>query len=1496
MGGGIGRIFTTFGSAVVAGLSPGNSVGNSTWLVFGRNTVFTRQFRGYASYTETTPYPARDAGNPFRLTFSSGGVFYSAPVYRVWNDTLLEVEAILNPPAIANASAVPFSLGTPLGSGALAFGDLSEEVILPGSGAKEQLTVVCVTSAGARVSNASAAGACKFAKELKAGYLLVANFSGGAPVVRVITSVVSDVELTVDADFLQSAVLLGGVLPWSGATAGAAGWSVAAAGAWTYVACPPRVGKRANGAGNIESSWQQGAWSSAALTSAAEATAAAALAVDSYTVTAGNLLTASGGATGSAHRIVGRGTRFASQFGASTVWAAAASGGYFNQGPYVSVQINGDWETQKVSSLGASAGGYNEYFAILENSFSEPLLKLTPFVWYTMLTPGTGRVRSYGKRLVSEEWAAIEPWNGTSPAPPGAQYSTSGYAGKSRFLTQLRTGFSITACGQTRTVNSIQSDVELTVDRPFSNGNREFFPGANSTAGAYSLSVRGLSRSLPLWPRGVTVQVLVVLPGTAATARFKYNVWWKTFMRTDDGDGDALDDGCPGYVVGAAGSVLGTNTTACSALSMTTSSWFNLQDNGLAQALNVYLKWSSSANFVAGDEWRLHVGDIANCPWLISREGERYMHDDNANPPVCYNHGKCLPISSAAQTSADAAMRPAAQGLGLLVSSASGTVTSTAANSQQSSFLQTLGAGDIVRMVSPTVTNATDEGQYLDMRVSQVLSNTSFLTDSLVTFSGRNYSILKCAAGRRYDSSTGVHDLTASPSATAAGTSRGLVGDSNPGAYLPHPELGFYQTWSYKYCEVDPGCCGFRVASVVSPQAFAYYTVKPDHGNYNLRVATFTVNDNLDMYTRRDDRGRPDMTSYDSTSVRESVPWAIDQDQSTFACAAGNLGLGVAALGVATSAAAPTTLSLTSNSSSAYASALGAPSVSATSPACTAWTLGIMGDNKYPQTVGASEYSAQVALEFNFEGFACADSVAGEDATGLTGDPSHRTRCIESGLRFVRDADAVASQAAGNDTAWVVRLTESMRRAGSSFVPWSATTGPSYPMAQRSGALWWNRKVHLQDGFESNFVFQVTDPTQCGGADKICDGADGFAFVITNDARQETASSRSNDGWDCYPAAAGTSGDTGRNGCDPNTFTSSAAYGATLPSGLIGCPADGLGYGNSKKSSTVNYFGAWQECQLGLRKSLAVEFDLFYNVERRDPKQGIQHWWINATEYISYNDNHLGVFSTTEPFYASQPWGASQSMLLALHSDDENGAHYGSTPSVPTLADFQPHNVKVRYTRGWTTERQGSGQVLTSSVSSADGDRRLLVGDANTRFRSELRTGFEFGYADRVKANVKVKLLRDATNASAQAASVAGALFADDGVAVRVTQVLDDFNAYLEETSLAGATSAEQQARVVLQPAFKPSQATLSDYWIIKEYPGEIQVFIDDMDRYAFQVAVEDRDLAKILDGDGNAYIGFTASTGSRGFSLAGYDPEEVHQTHDLLAWNFCNRPGCVPY
>ena len=61
-----------------------------------------------------------------------------------------------------------------------------------------------------------------------------------------------------------------------------------------------------------------------------------------------------------------------------------------------SLQINGDWETQRVVALGTTP--YDEYDAVLENSFSEPLLRTTPWQWYTMLTPVRAR-RSLALRV-----------------------------------------------------------------------------------------------------------------------------------------------------------------------------------------------------------------------------------------------------------------------------------------------------------------------------------------------------------------------------------------------------------------------------------------------------------------------------------------------------------------------------------------------------------------------------------------------------------------------------------------------------------------------------------------------------------------------------------------------------------------------------------------------------------------------------------------------------------------------------------------------------------------------------------------------------------------------------------------------------------------------------------------------------------------------------------------------------------------------------------------
>ena len=149
----------------------------------------------------------------------------------------------------------------------------------------------------------------------------------------------------------------------------------------------------------------------------------------------------------------------------------------------MTVEINGDLETQRVAELG-TVGSYAEYFLLLENSFSEPLLMHTHFNWYTMLLPGYGKIRSYGRRVVSEAWSNRE------FSSMYGEGRTQGLYGNTRFLTQLRTGYYITACGQTRQINSIQSDVEMTIDRPFTLGNREFHPISGTDAEASDLHVR----------------------------------------------------------------------------------------------------------------------------------------------------------------------------------------------------------------------------------------------------------------------------------------------------------------------------------------------------------------------------------------------------------------------------------------------------------------------------------------------------------------------------------------------------------------------------------------------------------------------------------------------------------------------------------------------------------------------------------------------------------------------------------------------------------------------------------------------------------------------------------------------------------------------------------------------------------------------------------------------------------------------------------------------
>ena len=191
MVGGIGKV-KLLGTPSTA--SPGQPPPNR--VIIGQNTRFTKQFRGYSSFDQGG-YQMGE--NPFKIVVVVS-TEYTLEVVRVYNDTYMEVkDHQVNIP-----DYIPFTLGTPRGRGALKYGDSTKEVILPNSQSREQLTIVCAKSYSASTVNDT--DACKFTKELKVGYWLVLDKT--SPVQhRVITSIKSDYELTVDADFsLGSAV------------------------------------------------------------------------------------------------------------------------------------------------------------------------------------------------------------------------------------------------------------------------------------------------------------------------------------------------------------------------------------------------------------------------------------------------------------------------------------------------------------------------------------------------------------------------------------------------------------------------------------------------------------------------------------------------------------------------------------------------------------------------------------------------------------------------------------------------------------------------------------------------------------------------------------------------------------------------------------------------------------------------------------------------------------------------------------------------------------------------------------------------------------------------------------------------------------------------------------------------------------------------------------------------------------------------------------------
>jgi len=268
---------------------------------------------------------------------------------------------------------------------------------------------------------------------------------------------------------------------------------------------------------------------------------------------------------------------------------------------------------------------------------------------------------------------------------------------------------------------------------------------------------------------------------------------------------------------------------------------------------------------------------------------------------------------------------------------------------------------------------------------------------------------------------------------------------------------------------------------------------------------------------------------------------------------------------------------------------------------------------------------------------------------------------------------------------------------------------------------------------------------------------------------------------------------------------------------------------------------------------LAVEFDTWNNLKLHDPKQGVSRWWINATEFVGYNDNHVAIFS-------------SNSQMQSDHAMNE---HFAATPSIPNLADGKNHTVKIKY---WP-QLLDPGKETDGSYYRTDWKKR---GDVHT-------------------------------------------------------------------SNIATCGDCED----INTPTKYPSPDNCASCKMMNSKPGNFAVFIDDMKRPVLQTSISlrkssisesdicydlDRDRC-VLDELGNAYIGFTASTGgerahgrnawkghpttagnsdygqgtwdhlpySASSSLTASAVENAEkmlgaaQNHEILNWKFCNYIGCVP-
>jgi hypothetical protein len=205
---------------------------------------------------------------------------------------------------------------------------------------------------------------------------------------------------------------------------------------------------------------------------------------------------------------------------------------------------------------------------------------------------------------------------------------------------------------------------------------------------------------------------------------------------------------------------------------------------------------------------------------------------------------------------------------------------------------------------------------------------------------------------------------------------------------------------------------------------------------------------------------------------------------------------------------------------------------------CTPIWVGIWG---LPTAGTIAAYELSSYFEMNFATFACSESSA----------TSASAKCNATGLLQLGHA-TFDNDLRDENNAVVMRLT------------------PELPT--QSGAVWWQRKVHIENGFETSFRFKIS--SACIESDVTeCDTGDGFAFVL---------------------------------------------YGGESLSTAAGCGGRALGFASD----------LGKNCTSGIPYSFAVEFDTWHNPELHDINvRGAGTDMMNASEISRHSFAHVAFFS-----------------------------------------------------------------------------------------------------------------------------------------------------------------------------------------------------------------------------------------------------------------------------